>query len=90
MKNFNFKSATNSKEAAKLGTGRATFLAGGMSLLPAMKLRLAAYTDLIKENISGLGYKAVNIKQLNFKINSLLINKFRFKKSNIRLSYKKN
>lgn len=43
-----------------------------------------AYTDLIKENKSGLGYNAGNIKQLNFKINSLLINKFRFKKSNIK------
>ena len=47
MKNFNFKTATSTKDAAKLISGRATFLAGGMSLLPAMKLRLAAYTDLI-------------------------------------------
>ena len=48
MKNFNFKSATNAKEAAKLASGgRATFLAGGMTLLPAIKLRLAAYSDLI-------------------------------------------
>ena len=46
MKNFNFKSATNTKEAAKIQTGRATFLAGGMTLLPAIKLRLAAYSDL--------------------------------------------
>ena len=58
MKNFNFKSATNSKEATKLAGGRATFLAGGMSLLPAMKLRLAAYTDLINikkiKTLSGI------------------------------------
>jgi len=47
MKNFNFKSPTNTKEAVKLVTGRATYLAGGMSLIPAMKLRLAAYSDLI-------------------------------------------
>ena len=47
MKSFNFKSATNIKEAAKLASGRSTFLAGGMTLLPAMKLRLAAYSDLI-------------------------------------------
>ena len=47
MKSFNFKSAANTKEAAKMSTGRATFLAGGMTLLPAMKLRLAAYSDLI-------------------------------------------
>ena len=43
MKNFNFKSAVNTKEAAKLATGQATFIAGGMTLLPAIKLRLAAY-----------------------------------------------
>jgi len=47
MKNFNFKSPSNAKEATKLATGRATYLAGGMSLIPAMKLRLAAYSDLI-------------------------------------------
>ncbi len=58
MKNFNFKSATNSKDAAKMASGRATFLAGGMSLLPAMKLRLAAYSDLINikkiKTLSGI------------------------------------
>ena len=31
MKNFNFKSATNTKEATKLASGRSTFLAGGMT-----------------------------------------------------------
>ena len=58
MKNFNFKSASNAKEAAKLASGHATFLAGGMSLLPAMKLRLAAYSDLINikkiKTLSGI------------------------------------
>ena len=58
MKNFNFKSASNAKEATKLASGRATFLAGGMSLLPAMKLRLAAYSDLINikkiKTLSGI------------------------------------
>ena len=60
MKNFNFKSASNTKEAKKLVKGRAIFLAGGMTLLPAMKLRLAAYTDLINiKKIKGLsGIKA--------------------------------
>ena len=47
MKNFNFKSAANTKEATKLDSGRATFLAAGMSRVPAMKLRLAAYSDII-------------------------------------------
>ncbi len=55
MKSFNFKSATNTKEATKLATGRATFLAGGMTLLPAIKLRLAAYSNLINiKKIKGL------------------------------------
>jgi len=65
MKNFNFKSPTSTKEAAKLATGRATFLAGGMSLLPAMKLRLAAYSDLINlKKIKGLSGIKVSSKSL--------------------------
>ena len=65
MKNFNFKSATNAKEAAKLASGRATFLAGGMSLLPAMKLRLAAYSDLINiKKIKALSGIKVSSKSL--------------------------
>ncbi len=59
MKNFNFKSASNIKEAAKLFTGRSTFLAGGMTLLPAIKLRLAAYSDIINlKKIKAKKYKA--------------------------------
>ena len=65
MKSFNFKSATNSKEAAKLASSRATFLAGGMSLLPAMKLRLAAYSDLIDiKKIKGLSGIKVSSKSI--------------------------
>tara|TARA_Y100000590_G_C15548864_1_gene950088 strand:+ start:69 stop:854 length:786 start_codon:yes stop_codon:yes gene_type:complete len=65
MKGFNFKSATNTKEAAKLVTGRATFLAGGMSLLPAIKLRLAAYSDLVNiKRIKGLSGIKVSSKSL--------------------------
>jgi len=65
MKTFNFKSATNTKEAGKLASGRATFLAGGMSLLPAMKLRLAAYSDLINiKRIKGLSGVKVSSKSL--------------------------
>ena len=65
MKNFNFKSATNTKEATKLVTGRATFLAGGMSLLPAVKLRLAAYSDLINiKKIKGLSGIKVSSKSI--------------------------
>ena len=65
MKSFNFKSATNTKEATKLASGRATFLAGGMSLLPAMKLRLAAYSDLINiKKIKGLSGIKVSSKSI--------------------------
>ena len=65
MKNFNFKSPTNTKEATKMATGRATFLAGGMSLLPAMKLRLAAYSDLINiKKIKGLSGIKVSSKSI--------------------------
>jgi len=70
MKSFNFKSATNTKEAVKLVTGRATFLAGGMSLLPALKLRLAAYTDLINiKKIKGL--TGIKISSKSIKIGSI-------------------
>jgi len=66
MKNFNFKSATNTKEATKLAaTGRSTFLAGGMSLIPAIKLRLAAYSDLINiKKIKGLSGIKISSKSL--------------------------
>ena len=66
MKSFNFKSATNTKEAAKMVSGRATFLAGGMTLLPAIKLRLAAYSDLIDikkiKNLSGIKVSSKSLR----------------------------
>jgi len=65
MKSFNYKSATNTKDASKLISGRAAFLAGGMSLLPAIKLRLAAYTDLVDiKKIKGLSGIKVSSKSL--------------------------
>ena len=65
MKKFNFKSATSTKEATKLASGRATFLAGGMTLIPAMKLRLAAYSDLINiKKIKGISGIKVSSKSL--------------------------
>ena len=66
MKSFNFKSVTNTKEATKLAGGRATFLAGGMTLLPAMKLRLAGYSDLINikkiKNLSGIKVSSKSLR----------------------------
>jgi len=65
MKGFNYKTATNTKDASKLASGRSIFLAGGMSLLPAMKLRLAAYSDLIDiKKIKGLSGIKVSSKSL--------------------------
>ena len=65
MKSFNFKTVTNSKDAAKMTTGRATFLAGGMSLVPAIKLRLAAYSELINiKKIKALSGIKVSSKSL--------------------------
>ena len=66
MKNFNFKSAANSKEASKLASGRAIFLAGGMTVLPAMKLGLAGYSDLINikkiKSLSGIKISSKSLK----------------------------
>jgi len=66
MKNFNFKTPSNTKEATKLISGRATFLAGGMTLLPAIKLRLAAYSDLINikkiKSLSGIKISSKSLK----------------------------
>jgi len=66
MKSFNFKSPTNIKEATKMVSGRATFLAGGMTLLPAIKLRLAAYSDLINikkiKTLSGIKVSSKSLR----------------------------
>ena len=66
MRNFNFKSAVNTKEASRLALGRATFLAGGMTLIPAIKLGLAAYTDLINikkiKTLSGIKISSKSLK----------------------------
>ena len=65
MKNFKFKSATSTKEAAKLYSNRSAFLAGGMTILPAIKLRLAGYSDLINiKKIKSLAGIKVSSKSL--------------------------
>ena len=47
MKNFNFHSVKNVKEAVRLASGKSSYLAGGMTTIPAIKLRLASYSDII-------------------------------------------
>ena len=55
MKNFNYHSAKDSKEASKLSSSNSAFLAGGMTTIPSMKLGLASYKDLIDiKNIKKL------------------------------------
>jgi len=66
MKNFNYKNASNTKEATKLFSNKAAFLAGGMTLLPAIKLRLAAYSDLVNikkiKSLSGIKVSNKSVK----------------------------
>ena len=65
MKNFNYHITTNIKDALKLVSGRTAFLAGGMSILPAIKLGLATYSDLINiKKIKGLHGIKVSSKYL--------------------------
>ena len=66
MKTFNFKSANNVKEAVKFASARSTFLAGGMTLIPALKLRLAAYSEIINikkiKILSGIKVSSKSVK----------------------------
>ena len=52
MKDFNYHSAKDSKEASKLSSSNSAFLAGGMTTIPSMKLGLASYKDII--DIKGI------------------------------------
>ena len=58
MKSFSYHCAKNVKEATKLASKKSAFLAGGMTTLPAIKLRLAAYSDIIDikkiKDLSGI------------------------------------
>ena len=66
MKSFNYHSAKNIKEATKLASSQSTYLAGGMTTLPAIKLRLAAYSDIIDikkiKELSGIKASGKSLK----------------------------
>ena len=65
MKDFNYHSAKDSKEASKLSSSNSAFLAGGMTTIPSMKLGLASYKDLIDiKNIKKLSGIKVSGNQL--------------------------
>ena len=52
MKNFNYHSVKDGKEATKLASSNSAYLAGGMTTIPSMKLGLASYKDII--DIKGI------------------------------------
>jgi len=55
MKTFNYHTPKDVKEASKLSSTSSTFLAGGMTSVPSMKLGLATYKDIIDiKNIKKL------------------------------------
>ena len=66
MKDFNFHSVKNIKEAQKLASGKSVFLAGGMTTIPAMKLRLASYSDIIDikgiKDLSGIKVSSKSLR----------------------------
>ena len=65
MKNFNYHTAKDSKEASKLSSSSSAFLAGGMTTIPSMKLGLASYKDLIDiKNIKKLSGIKISSKSV--------------------------
>ena len=66
MKNFNYHSPKNLKEATKLASNKSAYLAGGMTTLPALKLGLASYSDVIDikkiKELSGIKISSKSIK----------------------------
>ena len=66
MKSFNFHSVKNVKEATKLASGKSSYLAGGMTTLPAVKLGLASYSDVIDikkiKELSGIKSSSKSLK----------------------------
>ena len=47
MKKFNYHSIKDTKEASKLSSANSVFLAGGMTVIPSIKLGLGSYKDVI-------------------------------------------
>ncbi len=55
MKQFNFHEAKNIKEATKMSSKNSTYLSGGQTLIPSLKLRLSSFDDVINvKNIKEL------------------------------------
>ena len=79
MKNFNYHSAKDSKEATKLSSSNSVFLAGGMTTIPSIKLGLASYKDII--DIKGIK-KLSGIINLIYLLNNYYKHQFYHHRSN--------
>ena len=66
MKKFNYHSIKDTKEASKLSSTNSVFLAGGMTVIPSIKLGLASYKDVIDikeiKKLSGIKLSGKIIK----------------------------
>ena len=66
MKKFNYHSIKDTKEASKLSSSNSVFLAGGMTVIPSIKLGLASYKDVINikeiKKLSGIKLSGKVIK----------------------------
>jgi|TARA_B100001971_G_C18091370_1_gene483674 carbon-monoxide dehydrogenase medium subunit len=66
MKSFNYHSVKSVKEAIRLSSGKSAYLAGGMTTIPSMKLRLASYSDIIDikniKDLSGIKVSGKSVK----------------------------
>jgi len=65
MKTFNYHAPKDIKKASKLASTNSTFLAGGMTSIPSMKLGLATYKDVIDikhiKKLSGIKVKGKSV-----------------------------
>ena len=66
MKKFNYHSIKDTKEASKLSSANSIFLAGGMTVIPSIKLGLGSYKDVIDikeiKKLSGIKVSGKTIK----------------------------
>ena len=66
MKTFNYHSVKDIKEATKLSSSNSSYLAGGMTTIPSMKLGLATYKDIINikniKKLSGINVSGKSVK----------------------------
>ena len=66
MKKFNYHSIKDTKEASKLSSANSIFLAGGMTVIPSIKLGLGSYKDVIDikeiKKLSGIKVSGKIIK----------------------------